>query len=173
VRVNFLHQLGIFPSCTSLMLSRHLGGMLGLAYPKEQAENFLNRRRGLVSLLYTPPSSPRRWIRCPSRLYGCLQIIHYPQWMVLLVTSQGASRDFLNHVHDVGCIATALKRALRYCLYFLPNKVKHIEVKSMGVRSHSHKKILVVGWNVRAISFSRSHGLPKKTVQVSIERKKI
>jgi hypothetical protein len=44
----------------AFMLSLHLGGMLGLAYPKEQVENLLNRRRRLVSLLPTPPSSPRR-----------------------------------------------------------------------------------------------------------------
>jgi hypothetical protein len=37
-----------------LMLSLYLGGVLGFAYPKEQAENFLNRRRGLVSMLPLP-----------------------------------------------------------------------------------------------------------------------
>jgi hypothetical protein len=43
----------------------------------------------------------------------------------------------------------------------------------MGLPSHSHKEILVVGWNVRAIPFPRSHRLTKKTVQVGVEGKKI
>jgi hypothetical protein len=47
MRVNFLHGFGVFPSRTPFMLSLHLGGVLGLAYPKEQAENILNRRWGL------------------------------------------------------------------------------------------------------------------------------
>jgi hypothetical protein len=43
----------------------------------------------------------------------------------------------------------------------------------VGARSHSHKEILVVGWNVEAISFPRSHCPLKNMVQVGIERKKI
>jgi hypothetical protein len=40
-----------------LMLILHIGGMLGLKHPKEQAENFLNMRWRLVSLLPSPSSS--------------------------------------------------------------------------------------------------------------------
>jgi hypothetical protein len=92
---------------------------------------------------------------------------------VILVTPEGASYDSINHVHDVGFVATALKGALRYCIDFLPNKIKHTEVKSVGVRSHSYKEIPVVGWNVGTICFPRSLRPPKKMVQVSIEGKKI
>jgi hypothetical protein len=41
-------------------------------------------------------------------------------------------------MHNIRCIPTTLKRALRYCLDLLPNEVKHTKIKSMGMRSHSH-----------------------------------
>jgi hypothetical protein len=44
VRVDFLDRLGVFLSCTSFMLSLHIGDVLGLAHPKEQVQYLSNRR---------------------------------------------------------------------------------------------------------------------------------
>jgi hypothetical protein len=81
------------------------------------------------------------------------------------------SYDSLNHVHDVGCISITLKRAHRYFLDFIPNKMKHTKVKFVGARNHSQKEISIVGSNDEAISFPRNPPPPKKMIQVSIEGK--
>jgi hypothetical protein len=39
VSMNVLYSLGVFPSCTPLMLSLHIDGVLGFAHRKEQAKN--------------------------------------------------------------------------------------------------------------------------------------
>jgi hypothetical protein len=76
-------------------------------------------------------------------------------------------------MHDLGCISTTFERSLRNFLDLLPDEVKHRKVKSMGVRSHSHKEITVVGWNIGAISFPKRHRPPKEMVQVGVEWKQV
>jgi hypothetical protein len=51
VRVNFLNRLGVFLSCTPLMLSIHIGGVLKLAHPKELIEYLPNGRQGACLLI--------------------------------------------------------------------------------------------------------------------------
>jgi hypothetical protein len=41
-------------------------------------------------------------------------------------------------MYNVRCISTTLERTLRYFLDLLPYEIKHREIKSMGVRTHSH-----------------------------------
>jgi hypothetical protein len=52
--MNLLHQLGIFPSCMSFILSLYLSGMLGLAHPKEQAKIFRIGDEGLSPCYLLP-----------------------------------------------------------------------------------------------------------------------
>jgi hypothetical protein len=59
VRVNFLHILGIFLSCTPIKLCFDIGSMLRLAHPKDQAKHLPNGGLRLVSLLPSPSSSSR------------------------------------------------------------------------------------------------------------------
>jgi hypothetical protein len=59
VCANFFHRLAVLSSCAPLMLNLHIGGVLELAHSRKQAENLLNRRQRLVSLLPSPSSSSR------------------------------------------------------------------------------------------------------------------
>jgi hypothetical protein len=62
--MNLLHGLIIFVSCSPLMLSFHIGGVLGLAHQKNQAKHLPKWRRGLLPLLPTSPSSPYAPPKC-------------------------------------------------------------------------------------------------------------
>jgi hypothetical protein len=70
-------------------------------------------------------------------------------------------------VQDVRCIPTTLERTLQYGLDLLPYEVEDTKIKSIGSPSLSHKNVSVVGRNVGAISFPRSHRPTKKMIQVS------
>jgi hypothetical protein len=80
VRVNLFNGLGIFLSCTPLMLCFSHQRVLGLAHPKEQAKNVPNRRWGFVSLLPSPSSSTRG---------------EEPRGAAALLSSTGAFKSFL------------------------------------------------------------------------------
>jgi hypothetical protein len=79
------------------------------------------------------------------------------QGVVLLVISKGASCDPFNHMHDVRCIATTFERALRYALDLLPNKVKDIEIKSIGTWSPLKSSELVL-WTTKYIMIYPNSG---------------
>jgi hypothetical protein len=84
-------------------------------------------------------------MRCSCSLNKSFQVILDSQWVMLLVTTKGAGRDSLNHVHDVWCIPTTLERALQYVLDLLPYEVKDTKIKSIGSPSHSHTNVSAVG----------------------------
>jgi hypothetical protein len=110
------------------MLEPYIYIMLGLAHPKQQAKNLLNRRWGLYPCCPLPLAALGGESRGAAALLFSMEsrksFLILKGWCFLSHPKVRFQHP-LNHMQSLGYITITLEKALQDFLDLLPNKVKY------------------------------------------------